>query len=103
MTIRPGAPMPEELRHYIRARQHPACAIVCPWCAAHPHRPCTVPSKRREVPEPHQQRQAAWAQHIACCTTCQVTPGIPCHRDGQALPNGAVHAARYQEAEATAA
>lgn len=45
----------------------------------------------------------SWARTVAVCTTCQVTPEVPCHTDGQALPNGAVHAARYQEAEATAA
>ena len=44
-----------------------------------------------------------WARTVACCATCQVIPGIPCHRDGMPLPGGAVHAARYREAEATAA
>jgi hypothetical protein len=44
-----------------------------------------------------------WARTVACCPTCQVTPGVPCHRDGIALPDGAVHTARYQEAERTAA
>ena len=44
-----------------------------------------------------------WARTVACCPTCQVTPGVPCHRNGIALPGGAVHARRYQEAEATAA
>lgn len=103
MTVRPGAPMPEELRHFIRARQHPACAIACPWCHARPHQGCTTPSKRHAQKDPHQQRMAAWTQLIACCPTCQVTPEVPCHTNGMALPNGAVHAARYQEAEATAA
>lgn len=57
-------------------------------------------------PRPPAQRLRelrAWARTVACCTTCQVTPGVPCHRNGQPLPAGAVHAARYQEAEATAA
>lgn len=45
----------------------------------------------------------AWARTVACCPTCQVTPGTPCHRNGIPLPAGAVHARRYQEAEATAA
>jgi hypothetical protein len=44
-----------------------------------------------------------WARTAACCPTCQVAPGTPCHRGGTALPGGAVHAARYQEAEVTAA
>ena len=44
-----------------------------------------------------------WARTVACCPTCQVTPGTPCHRNGIALPEGAVHARRYEEAEATAA
>ncbi|MFE7899217.1 hypothetical protein ACFU3E_17140 [Streptomyces sp. NPDC057424] len=45
----------------------------------------------------------AWARTVACCPTCQVTPGVPCHHDGIALPDGAVHPRRYQEAEETAA
>lgn len=45
----------------------------------------------------------AWARTVACCPTCQVTPGTPCHRAGVPLPFGVVHARRYQEAEATAA
>jgi hypothetical protein len=49
------------------------------------------------------QQIVDWARTIACCPTCQVTPGVPCHRDGIALRNGAVHARRYQEAEETAA
>lgn len=44
-----------------------------------------------------------WARAVACCPTCQVTPGTPCHRNGIPLRRGAVHARRYQEAEATAA
>lgn len=44
-----------------------------------------------------------WAQTIACCPTCQVTPGVPRHEDGRALADGSVHARRYEEAEATAA
>lgn len=45
----------------------------------------------------------AWAQSTACCPTCQVTPGIPCHKKGRALKSGAVHAARYTEADRAAA
>lgn len=103
MTIRSGAPMPDSLRHMIRARQAPACAIPCPWCHARPHQACTTPSKRHAPPDPHQQRMTAWAQFVACCPTCQVEPGIECHDDGWPLANGSVHARRYEEAEATAA
>jgi hypothetical protein len=49
------------------------------------------------------QLRRTWARTIACCPTCQVAPGTPCHRNGIRLPFGTVHAARYQEAEATAA
>jgi hypothetical protein len=45
----------------------------------------------------------AWARTVACCPTCQVTPGAPCHRDGIALPGDAVHAARHAEPARTAA
>jgi hypothetical protein len=55
------------------------------------------------LPKPHQQRLAAWAQLVACCTTCQAAPGQRCHLDGMPLPAHTVHAARYQEAEAAAA
>ncbi|MCX5137624.1 hypothetical protein OOK06_36765 [Streptomyces sp. NBC_00340] len=57
-------------------------------------------------PRPPAQRLRelrTWARTVACCTTCQVTPGVPCHRNGLPLAGGAVHARRYQEAEATAA
>lgn len=43
------------------------------------------------------------ARTTACCPRCQVTPGVPCHTDGIPLPDGQVHARRYQEAEETAA
>jgi hypothetical protein len=44
-----------------------------------------------------------WARIVACCPTCQVEPGVPCHHDGIPLPDGAVHTRRYTEAEETAA
>lgn len=54
-------------------------------------------------PAQHLRALRAWARTVACCPTCQVTPGTPCHRSGIALPFGVVHAARYGEAERTAA
>ncbi|WP_030024948.1 zinc finger domain-containing protein [Streptomyces monomycini] len=103
MTRRiPGAPMPDVVRHALRARQHPARAVECPHCGAHPHRLCTTISGRRRLPQPHPKRIAAWARTVACCPTCQVEPGAPCHRDGRQLPGGTVHARRYAEAETVA-
>lgn len=98
-----AAPMPEALRHFMRAGHHPARSVECPWCHAHAHQPCRIPSRATQPAALHQQRMAAWAQTTAVCTTCQVTPGTPCHLDGRALADGAVHAARYQEADRTAA
>jgi hypothetical protein len=103
MTRHPAAPMPEGLRHYLRAGQHPARSLPCPWCQALPHKPCRIPAAHRDATQVHQQRMAAWARTVACCPTCQVTPTVPCHADGRALEDGAVHARRYEEAEATAA
>ena len=103
MNRHSSAPMPEALRHQMRAGQHPARAFECPWCQAHPHKPCRVPSRATQPAALHEQRMAAWAQATACCTTCQVTPGVPCHTDGRALENGAVHAPRYTEAGRAAA
>ncbi|GCD38008.1 hypothetical protein OEIGOIKO_05818 [Streptomyces chrestomyceticus JCM 4735] len=99
----PGAPMPETIRHYLRARQHPARAVECPHCGAHPHRPCTTISGRRLLPEPHPQRVSAWVRAIACCPACQVEPGVPCHLDGRPLRNGEVHPQRAAEAAVTPA
>ena len=101
MTLHAGAPMPDSLRHFVRAKQHPARAVACPHCGAHPHRPCVLRKSGRLLTEPHPQRVSAWAQASACCPECQVTPEVPCHEDGRARTT--VHARRYQEAEVTAA
>jgi hypothetical protein len=93
--------MPDEIRHHLRAKQHPARAVACPHCGAAAHRPCTTPSKRRVLAQPHPQRVSTWAQTAACCPECQVEPTIPCHDDGWARTT--VHARRYQEAEVAAA
>lgn len=100
-TRRPSAPMPESLRHLMRARQHPARSIPCPHCKAAAHRPCVLRKSGRILPAPHPQRVSDWAQTVACCPDCQVTPTVPCHENGRARL--AVHARRYQEAEETAA
>jgi hypothetical protein len=98
-----AAPMPESLRHFMRAGHHPARGIACPWCHVAAHKPCQVPSNGKQPNQVHQQRMAAWAQLVACCTTCQVTPEVPCHEDGRAFEDGRVHAARYGEAAVSAA
>jgi len=67
------------------------------------HKPCRIPSRGVPMAQVHQQRKAARAQLIACCATCQVEPTVPCHTDGRVLENGAVHAARYTEADRSAA
>lgn len=103
MTRRPAAPMPDSLRHYLRAGQHPARSLPCPWCHAAAHKPCKVPSNQHVQEKPHWQRMAAWARTVACCPTCQVEPGIPCHTDGRALDDGRVHAERYTEADRSTA
>ena len=101
MTLHAGAPMPESLRHFMRAQHHPARAVPCPHCGVSAHKPCVLRTTGRHLPEPHPQRRSAWAQLTACCPQCQVTPEVPCHEDGRARTT--VHARRYQEAEATAA
>lgn len=98
-----AAPMPESLRHFMRAGQHPARSVPCPHCGVGQHKPCQVPSSKRVLNQPHPKRVTAWARATACCPECQVEPGVPCHHTGRALPDGRVHARRYQEAEATAA
>lgn len=98
MNRHSAAPMPDSLRHFMRAGQHPARAFECPWCHAHAHKPCRIPAVARDAQQVHQQRMAAWAMATAVCTTCQVVPGTPCHVDGRALESGSVHAARYDEA-----
>lgn len=101
MTIRYSAPMPDELRHFMRAKAHPARAVACPHCGAHPHKPCQLRTRNRLMTEPHPQRVSAWAQTAACCPECQVEPTVPCHDEGRARTT--VHNRRYQEAEVTAA
>ncbi|MEU5580982.1 hypothetical protein ABZ791_30360 [Streptomyces huasconensis] len=100
MTIRPGAPMPDSLRHFMRASQHPARAVPCPHCAAAAHRPCVLRASGRQLTQPHPQRISDWARTVACCPACQVEPGIDCHDDGWA--RSTVHDRRYQEAEEAA-
>lgn len=97
-----GVPMPAELRAGRRS-QHPARAVPCPHCGAQAERPCTSPSKRRVMPDPHPQRVSNWAQAKACCPECQVEPGISCHKDGRPLRNGDTHARRNREAMEVAA
>lgn len=101
MTRHQGAPMPESIRHFVRAGQHPARSVPCPHCGAHAHRPCVVPSRARVLNQPHPQRISDWARTTACCPQCQVEPTVACHDEGRARTT--VHARRYQEAEATAA
>lgn len=76
---------------------------TCPRCQAGPDQRCHLRTRDQTLPQPHEQRIAAWAQTVACCPTCQAAPGHRCHLDGMALPPGTVHPARYQEAERTAA
>ena len=101
MTARYGAPMPDEIRHQLRATHNPARAVECPHCGAAAHRPCRLRTTGRLLTEPHPQRRSAWAQLSACCPECQVEPTVPCHDEGRA--RATVHARRYQEAEETAA
>lgn len=103
MTRRTNAPMPESLRHFMRAGKHPARAISCPHCTARAHQPCHVPSNGRVLATPHQERIAARARTVACCPTCQVEPTVPCHTNGRELASNSVHAARYTEADRSAA
>lgn len=96
--------IPDELRHIVRAAHHPARAVECPHCGAHPHQPCTTRSKRRRLPaEVHPSRVSAWVRTVACCPACQVEPGVECHANGRPLHDGEVHPQRTTEAERTAA
>ena len=101
MTIRHNAPMPTEIRHYMRAGQHPSRSVACPHCGAAEHKPCRIPSSGKTLAAPHPQRISEWAENAACCPHCQVEPGIPCHVDG--VPLSQVHARRLLEAKETAA
>lgn len=101
MTLHAGAPMPDSLRHWMRAKQHPARSVPCPHCGAAEHKPCHLRTTNRRLIEPHPQRVSAWAQTTACCPECQVAPEVPCHYEGRARLT--VHPRRQQEAEATAA
>ncbi|MGY0062782.1 zinc finger domain-containing protein [Streptomyces sp. LZ34] len=103
MTRFPAAPMPESIRHGLRAVQHPARTVPCPHCGAHEHRPCTTISGRRRMAEPHPARISAWARASAVCPVCQVEPGVPCHLDGRELRDGGVHPRREVEAREVAA
>jgi hypothetical protein len=103
VTARYGTPAPEGIRHLARAKHHPARAVECPHCAAHPHAPCTTISKRRRLDQPHPGRITAWVRDTAVCPSCQVEPGIPCHDGAWELEGGQVHDQRRQEAEVTAA
>ncbi|MEU9333178.1 hypothetical protein AB0D49_08430 [Streptomyces sp. NPDC048290] len=88
------APMPDAIRHQLRAGHHPARAVPCPHCRAAAHKPCVLRKSGRRLPQPHPHRVTAWVLATACCPACQVTPGVPCHHD--------VHPRRRQEAEETA-
>ena len=103
MTDRPryNAPMPDVLRHQMRAGAHPARSVPCGHCGARVHSPCVLRKTGRTLPKPHPQRITDWARTTACCPECQVEPGITCHDDGIALT--AVHGRRVQEAEETLA
>lgn len=95
------APMPPQLRHQLRAGQHPARSVPCPHCKAAAHKPCVLRKSGRRLSEPHPQRVTAWALATACCPECQVEPTIPCHDDGTARRTP--HDRRYQEADETCA
>jgi hypothetical protein len=99
MTDRPrSAPMPPSLRTRPR---HPAYDHRCPHCSAAPLARCTTISGRHPKLAPCPARIAAWATATAVCTTCQVTPGTPCHDNGRELDD--VHPNRINEAKETAA
>lgn len=101
MTLHAGAPMPDSLRHFMRAKQHPARSVPCPHCKAAAHKPCQLRTRNQLMTEPHPQRISAWVQAIARCPECQVEPTVPCHDEGRARTT--VHTRREQEAKETAA
>ncbi|MFC8009109.1 zinc finger domain-containing protein [Streptomyces cinereoruber] len=102
MTIRRNAPMPDSIRHFMRAGQHPARSVPCPHCGAAEHRPCRILANGRILSQPHPRRTSAWAEAVACCPHCQAAPGTPCHTDGIPLLDD-VHARRHLEAKEMAA
>ncbi|MFG3660277.1 hypothetical protein [Streptomyces sp. NPDC047706] len=91
------------VKEWPSGRRRDVGGITCPHCGAGPDQRCHLRTRDKTLPEPHPQRLATWAQTVACCPTCQATPGERCHLNGAPLPPATVHAARYQEAEATAA
>lgn len=103
MTDRPRytAPMPDVLRHHMRAGAHPARSVPCGHCGARVHQPCVLRKTGRTLRKPHPQRLTDWARTTACCPECQVELGIPCHDDG--IARATVHDRRVQEAEETCA
>lgn len=99
---RSQAPMPDSIRHDLRAGQPPARSVECPHCGVAPHKPCINRGARRLLTvDVHPARRSAWAQLTARCPECQVTPTVPCHEDGR--ERATVHARRYTEAEQVAA
>jgi hypothetical protein len=90
------------VKEWPSGRRRDVGGITCPHCGAGPDQRCHLRTRDKTLP-PHPQRLAIWAQTVACCPTCQADPGTRCHVDGTPLPASTVHAARYQEAEATAA
>lgn len=91
--------MPDSIRHVLRAKAHPARSVPCPHehCRARAHQSCIVRVNGRVMAKPHPSRISAWAELIACCPECQVTPGTPCHDDG--TPRSEVHDRRIQDAK----
>lgn len=77
--------------------------MPCPHCGAGVDQKCHLRTRDKQLPQPHQQRVADWAQTVAACPECQVGAGTSCHVNGIPLPHGTVHARRYQEAEEVAA
>ncbi|MFI8351256.1 hypothetical protein [Streptomyces sp. NPDC085596] len=102
MTARPAAArMPASLRATLRTPAHPARKVTCPHCKAQPGKPCALRKSGRLLSKLHPERLSTWAVATAVCTTCGVTPGVPCHDNGRALT--ACHDARTAEAKETAA
>lgn len=93
----------EPAKSWPSGRRRDVNGITCPHCGAGPDQRCHLRTRDQTLPAPHPQRLALWALTVACCPTCQAAPRTGCHHDGMPLPAGAVHPARHQEAEATAA